>query len=312
VDPVGTGLIEKAADLWGKAGQGSLDRSALLEPVEQLTRALAQIASLPPTPAFRREQIKLQVALIAPLTHVKGYAAPETKAAAEQARRLIEQAEALGEPPEDTLLLFSVLYSFWVTNILAFNGGVCRELAAQFLALAEQQEAKFPLTIGHRIVGTSLLYTGEIAEALAHFDRTIALYDAVDHRQLATRFGHDARAAALWFRSWARWLLGYSEAALGQAATLMFSLTCTNVTNILCGKYTAATAYANELVALAEEKGAALWAGFRSSPSWLRICSQWRTHRGHSHYLLRVRRVAINGRKLPPTLILIRFGVGLC
>ena len=87
------GLIEKAAHLWGKAGQRSLDRSALIEAVEQFARALDQIATLPATPALRREQIELQVALINPLMHVKGYAAPETKAAAERARLLIEQAE---------------------------------------------------------------------------------------------------------------------------------------------------------------------------------------------------------------------------
>ena len=110
------GLIEKAAGLWGKAGQRSLERSALVEAIEQLTRALDQIATLPATPALRREQIKLQVALITPLIHVKGYAAPETKAAVERARLLIEQAEALGEPPEDPLLLFSVLYGFWIAN----------------------------------------------------------------------------------------------------------------------------------------------------------------------------------------------------
>ena len=38
------GLIEKAAGLWGKAGQRSLARAALLEGVEQLKRALEQIA----------------------------------------------------------------------------------------------------------------------------------------------------------------------------------------------------------------------------------------------------------------------------
>ena len=107
------GLIEKAVGLWGKAGQRSLERSALVEAIEQLTRALDQIATLPATPALRREQIKLQVALITPLMHVKGHAPPETTAAAEQARILIEQAEALGEPLEDPLLLFSVLYGFW-------------------------------------------------------------------------------------------------------------------------------------------------------------------------------------------------------
>ena len=61
------GLIEKAAGLWGKAGQRSLDRSALVEAAAQFTRALEQIATLPGTPALRREQIKLQVALITPL-----------------------------------------------------------------------------------------------------------------------------------------------------------------------------------------------------------------------------------------------------
>ena len=56
------GLIEKAAGLWGKAGQRSLARSALLEGAEQLKRALDQIATLPATPALRGEEIKLQVA----------------------------------------------------------------------------------------------------------------------------------------------------------------------------------------------------------------------------------------------------------
>ena len=171
------GLIEDAIEWWGKAGQRSLERSALAEAVEQLTRALDQIATLPATPALRREQIKLQVALITPLLHVKGYAAPETKAAAEQARLLIEKAEALGEPPEDPLLLFSVLYSFWVANYAAFNGDAMRDLAAQFLALAEQQGSTAPLMIGHRLMGMSLLNTGEIAEGRAHFDRAIALYN---------------------------------------------------------------------------------------------------------------------------------------
>ena len=66
------GLIEKAALLWGKAGQRSVERSALVEAVAQLTRALDQIATLPSTPALRRDEIKLQVALITPLIMSKG------------------------------------------------------------------------------------------------------------------------------------------------------------------------------------------------------------------------------------------------
>jgi len=102
--------------LWGRAGQRSLSQSAWTEVVEQLTRALDLIAVLPATPALRSEQIKLQVLLITPLMPLKGHASPETKAATERARLLIEQAEALGESVEDPLLLFSVLFGFWITN----------------------------------------------------------------------------------------------------------------------------------------------------------------------------------------------------
>ena len=80
------GLIEKAAGLWGRAGLRSLERSALVEAVEQFLRALAQIATLPSKPALRREQIKLQVSLANALMHTKGYAAPETKVASKHAR----------------------------------------------------------------------------------------------------------------------------------------------------------------------------------------------------------------------------------
>src|SRR4029077_6910254 len=124
--------------LWGKAGQRSLARSALVEAAEQLTRALAQIPALPGTRARRREEIKLQVALTTPLMHNKGYAAPEAKAAMERARLLIEPTEIFEEPPEDPLQLFSVLYNFWGANYAAFTGDVMRKLAAQFLALAEK------------------------------------------------------------------------------------------------------------------------------------------------------------------------------
>ena len=136
------GHIEKAALQWGKAGQRSLERSALAEAAEQIGRALKQIATLPSTSALRRKQIELQVALITPLVHLKGFAAPETKAAEEKAQLLIEQAEKLGEPVEDPLLLFAVLYGVWASNYIAFNGGVMHELAARLLALAEKQSTK--------------------------------------------------------------------------------------------------------------------------------------------------------------------------
>ena len=100
------GLIEKAAEFWGKAGQRSLQRSAAVEASEQLTRAVNQIALLSSSAALRHQEITFQVALANALMHTKGYAALETKSAFDQARLLMERAGSLGDTPEDPLLLF--------------------------------------------------------------------------------------------------------------------------------------------------------------------------------------------------------------
>jgi class 3 adenylate cyclase/predicted ATPase len=268
------GLMERAALLWGKAGERSLARSALVEAEALLTRAVAEIAALPSTPALRREQIKLQVALVNTLMHSKGYAAAETKASLDRARALIERAEALGEPPDDPLTLFSVLYGGVVANLFAFNSKVLHELAVQFLEFADRQTATAPLCLGHRAMGICLLHEGDVAGARAHFERAIAYYDPSSHRPLATRFGLDLGALPKAWRALALWLIGYPDAAragagraienareLEHVPTLMGTLATTSWTYVFCGSCAKAMAQADEMIALADETGASLWKG---------------------------------------------------
>jgi predicted ATPase len=269
------GLIEKAALLWGRAGQRSLERAAVAEAVEQLTRALSQITTLPATPVLRRERIKFQVAIASALMHVKGYAASETRGALDQARALIEEAEARGEALDDPLLLFSVLYGLWVANYNTFDGNSVRERAGQFLAAAARQGTTVPLMVGCRLMGISLAHTGDLVAGRAHLDDARSLYNAAEHRSLATRFGQDIGIGILFQRALPRWMLGYPQAALadcdqamsdardlGLATTLMPALLFTSVIHILCGHDARANEQANELVALADDKHSALWKAF--------------------------------------------------
>jgi predicted ATPase len=146
------------------------------------------------------------------------------------------------------------------------------QLAAQFLALAEKKQVTIPLMVGHRLVGASLLWTGDVAQSRGHFDQAMTFYDQTQHRPLAMRFGQDIRVSTLCHRSWALWLLGYPNAALvdaddalkdareiGHAATLMYALFLATVTYIWSGNYATANVNAQELIALAAEKGAPLW-----------------------------------------------------
>jgi class 3 adenylate cyclase/predicted ATPase len=265
------GLIERGALLWGKAGQRSLEQSAFAEALAQLRRALDQIATLPARPALRREQIHFQVALSNSFFNVAGFG-PETKAALEQASLLFEQAAALGEPPEDPLLLFVVLYSSWFANLMAANCDACRDLAERTLALAEKQKAVVPLIVGHNIMAGTLSLVGAPAQGRKHCDHALALYDRVEHRSMAMRFGIDLRVSSLFHRSLILQALGYPAAAnadaedalssaraMGHASTLLGALVALEKFFLLSGNYTAASAVLDELGALADEKGAAAY-----------------------------------------------------
>ena len=156
-------------------------------------------------------------------------------------------------------------------NFGAFKGNVMRGPAGQFLALANKQEAKAPLTVGHRLMFISLAMTGSLAESRRHADQVLALYDPAEQRALPSRFGYDNRVAVLSYRSCVAWVLGYPDAALvdadralsdaraiAHASTLMFALFVTTLSHILCGNYARAEAQTDELIKLADEKSA-LW-----------------------------------------------------
>jgi predicted ATPase len=78
---------------------------------------------------------------------------------------------------------------------------------------------------------------------------------------------------SIWsYRSFASWLLGYPDAALadadhalrdargiGEVTALMYALSHGSLTHIFCRNYATAIAQADEVVALADEKGAAQW-----------------------------------------------------
>ena len=127
--------------------------------------------------------------------------------------------------------------------------------------------------IGHRLMGLSLLHTGDIAEGRAHLDRAIALYDPAEHRPLATRFGQDVGAASLSWKSMASWLLGYPRGrarrrrARAQGCARDRPLRDVDVraefqhlvTHIHCGNYAAANALIDEFIALTDQTGSLFW-----------------------------------------------------
>ena len=268
------GMTEKAASLWGKAGRMCLRESALKEAETHFSRALDLIAGQPGAPGLRREEIASQIGFARTLLLLRGYASAEARAALQQTIALIERAEALGEPVEHPLALFTTLHGFWLASIVAASGSATRKLAAQCLALAEKGGAKGGIIAGRHAVGLSLLFSGDMVGSLAHFDRAIAMFDPEEDRQ-ETRYGGEYWSSAFAGRAAALWTLGLPDAAradvaaslqsaraFGHAMTLANNLVFAAWIRFACGRYPDAGAHAAELRALAHDKDEAYYRAF--------------------------------------------------
>jgi class 3 adenylate cyclase/tetratricopeptide (TPR) repeat protein len=274
------GQLERAARLWGAAGRHSLARSALVEAVEQLKRALALIGPSPGTPELRREETNLQIALMTALYSVEGYWATETKEALERTRALLAQAEALGEPPDNPLAIFALLDGLWSVNYFRFDGRAIIELSNQYLALAEQQENVNVKLAANFNMGLALCATGAPEGARVYFDRMVALYPAAQPSTLIAFLGWDCRFVGLSDRAVCLWLLGRPDAALTDCkealvgarssrhvASLLMTIPSTMFVQLACGRYDATIALADELETLCNESNLA---SFASTPRLIR------------------------------------------
>ena len=179
--------------------------------------------------------------------------------------------------------------------------------------------------IAHRIMGNSLLSTGDTAQGREHLDKAIALYDPAAHRPLAMQFGSDVRVAIQCYRPLVLWLLGYPEAALadadealedaheiGPARTLMVALFHAPFVLMHCGNYAAAEAIVKDLVSLAEGNDSSNWrAGGILVRGWV-LALIGKASELNPHARLRDCRVAINGINGICAVVLVTFGECKC
>jgi predicted ATPase len=124
----------------------------------------------------------------------------------------------------------------------------------------------------HVAFANALALTGNFVDGKEHYDRALAIYDPSEHRPLTTRSGTDVGVSLLSSRASCLYNLGYHTAShndaegavnnareTGQAATLLYALQTAGFLYILWRNYTAANALVDELIALADERGAPVW-----------------------------------------------------
>ncbi len=202
------GLKEPAVEWWSKAGDLALQRSANVEAIAHLERALDLSQGLDDAPGHRLQHLRLQIIYGNALRTVRGFAAAETKAAFARARDI---AETMADVPER----FSADYGLWSASFLSGDLSAMRELSHAFLRNAEGPPELPEIGIAHRICGMTNWFAGDFITAKKHLEPALARYDSERDHLLAFRFGQDLAVPAMAYLALTLWPLGVGQGACG-------------------------------------------------------------------------------------------------
>jgi predicted ATPase len=172
-----------------------------------VTRGLEVLTALPETRERTHQELALQLTLGPALAATKSQQAPET---ARTYARACELARQVGDTPQR----FQALWAFWYAQMAQGQWQRAWELGEEFLGLAQQRQDPLLLVEGHRMLGNTVWWQGELAQAYAHVKAALALYDPEQHRAQAVRYGQDSGVVCGILEAWILWMLGYPDQAL--------------------------------------------------------------------------------------------------
>ena len=274
------GLAERAIEYLQKAGERAIQRSANVEAIGHLRRALELFQSLLDRQERKRKELELVVLLGQAMIAGRGYAAAETE-------EVLLQAKALIDDDTDPAQKFSILYGIWACHYVGGKVALQKDAALEFVREAERHGDTAALCLSHRTLGTTYVTMGEFIAGRQHLEQAWALYNPEEHARYRYQYGQDIGATALCYLCWALWHLGYFDQASKVAAeavrhadevahphTQVYTIFhARGMLDIFRRRPDETPSYAARVVSLCDEHGFPLWAAAgRILNGWAAIC----------------------------------------
>jgi predicted ATPase/DNA-binding SARP family transcriptional activator len=193
---IGVALTAAAVSLW-------FQQSLLVECRDRAERALASLGPRPERDA--RCEMQLSAALLVSLMHTKG-AVPATIAAW---TTVLEIAEGLG----DIEYQLRALWGMWHFRISRGEFRAALELAETFSDRVARTTNLADRPVGERLLGASLHYLGDHANARSHLEHMLGHYAAAIRQSHTIRFQYDQPSVARMILARVLWLQGFPDQA---------------------------------------------------------------------------------------------------
>lgn len=206
------GLIEKAVVYWTLSGERSRERFANVEAIVHLTKGLALIEMLPPSPERDLRELELLGPLGTAYIATRGYAAPEVGPVFDRARVLCER---LGYRPQ----LFAMMWGNFAFHIVRGDFRLCADLAEEAIVFGERLQDPGILMEALFLKVLTMFYRGDFLGAEAFCSRSIADYDdRARTAYWATMIGEDSGVTCRCYLMLALWHRGFPDRAQALAA----------------------------------------------------------------------------------------------
>jgi class 3 adenylate cyclase/tetratricopeptide (TPR) repeat protein len=260
------GNAEFAALYWLSGGRRARSRSANLEAIFQFQKALEFLELLPSSLERQSKELEIQLLLGLCFIGLRGYSSDDTRKSFERARSLSVE---IGEPRNEIQATFGLWGHYWMRA----RHDRAIELGQTLLAKAEQLGDPLSLSVGHRVLGSTLFTLGDFAGAREHLEQAVELRQRMASEESPLSYAVDPRIAGQLMLAWDLWVLGYPARAhhnafhaLGQAVegadpySIAFAHYVTSAVQLLRGQFQDSLAYADRSLAVAKEHGVNLYA----------------------------------------------------
>jgi len=205
------GSAEEAIEYLLRAGRQALERSANAEAAGHLGKGLILLEALPAGPERDAVELDILVALGPPLVATKGFTDPEVE-------KIYLRARALCEEHGKTTALVPVLVGLANIHLLRAELRQARELGEECLTLARRHDDPGVRMAAHRMLGSTLHFLGEFAQARVHLEQANAVREGYQRRFDASLYlisGSRVYCRSIFAR--VLWALGYPELASGSS-----------------------------------------------------------------------------------------------
>lgn len=180
-------LTARAVDLWEVASKAAIARPAHEEAISHLEHAIELIepAAERGDQAAIKQLLSLRIQLGISFLVSRGYQSDNARTAWELA---LVVADKLGETP----MRFTALYGLWVgAYVRAEHAQAAKQAEALVVLSNNNEDDPATVLVAQRLVSLSLLFKGQLTEAVQRLYAALALYDPQIHAGLENRFGQD-------------------------------------------------------------------------------------------------------------------------